>query len=338
MAEINGYTLIGSLTEKNAGSCRWGHCKKDGKEYFIKEFLTPVYPVNSPELSEKTLAKKEKICEKFFNEKSRFYSTLYRSQTGNNVVVQKFFRHQGRFYIVTDWIDCDGMKLEQVACMSDKAKRKLLGAILYSVSAFHAHGIVHSDIRPTNLIIKRTDKDCCTAKIFDFDAGFLEDTPPAEIQGDFTYMAPETFIRLRDEEGDVDRKIDIFALGLLFHQYWAGSLPEFPEQYNYPFEAVLDGAGLRLSRDIPEHVRRVIAQMLIADPKLRPDASALMEMLNKASAHEKKSTILKGGRGLNFGSGPVVSAPAPRVYNVSPAAEPAAVPAKIVFSVPGELD
>lgn len=279
MTNINGYILDGELTAKNAGSCRWGRCRKGGRDYFIKEFLSPVYPLNSAELSEKTLAKRKAHCDKFFLVKDRYYSTLYNCRTGNNIVVNKFFRHESRFYVVTDWVEDKSLGLGDISCLQADKKETLLRAILYSVAQFHKKGIIHSDLRPENLIVKPTKDGFCTAKIIDFDAGFLLGDQPTEIQGDFVYMAPETFLRIRDEKGTLDQKIDIFALGILFHQYWCGELPGFPSDYNYLFEALLDGARVKIDPAIPGNIRTVISKMLKVTPGERPDAAKLLSEL-----------------------------------------------------------
>ena len=44
---INGYELLEPLKNKNAGFSRWTFAKKDGTEWFLKEFLDPVFPTDS---------------------------------------------------------------------------------------------------------------------------------------------------------------------------------------------------------------------------------------------------------------------------------------------------
>ena len=46
MEKLGSYNLIGSLTNQNAGYSVWGFAKKDGKDYFIKEFVDQKYPAN----------------------------------------------------------------------------------------------------------------------------------------------------------------------------------------------------------------------------------------------------------------------------------------------------
>ena len=62
---INGYKLEEELQTRNGGNCKWGFGKKNGKVYFIKELLNPVYPVDEVKLSDTVRARKKKICHDF---------------------------------------------------------------------------------------------------------------------------------------------------------------------------------------------------------------------------------------------------------------------------------
>ena len=44
---LNGYKLLAPFQNRDAGFSRWTTGEKDGKVYFIKEFLNPVYPADS---------------------------------------------------------------------------------------------------------------------------------------------------------------------------------------------------------------------------------------------------------------------------------------------------
>lgn len=46
MKVINGYVIDGDLKTDNSGFSKWAFAKKNGCDYFIKEFLAPVYPVD----------------------------------------------------------------------------------------------------------------------------------------------------------------------------------------------------------------------------------------------------------------------------------------------------
>ncbi len=122
-----------------------------------------------------------------------------------------------------------------------------------------------------------------TAKIIDFDGGFLECDPPSMedgVTGDMNYFSPEVCARAYEDERPLTCKLDIFALGILFHQYFSGELPEFDrEAVSCPGEAVLQGYKLQLNEKVPNDVSALIEKMLLEDPKERPTAQEVFENL-----------------------------------------------------------
>ena len=148
---------------------------------------------------------------------------------------------------------------------SEQDKIRICKALLHCLKSLHHAGIVHADIKLDNVIFRKLPSGKITGKLIDFDNSFWESQPPApdeEILGDPVYMAPETFLMMEEEEGRLTSAIDVFALGLVFHQIFTGELPQFNhEEYDYAFEAVLSGEKLIYSREIPELWRNMIIAM-----------------------------------------------------------------------------
>ena len=65
MTNINGY-VFEKLNNDNSGFSKWGFAVKNGKEYFIKELLNPVYPMESSVMSIEMFNKQREHC--FFYE------------------------------------------------------------------------------------------------------------------------------------------------------------------------------------------------------------------------------------------------------------------------------
>lgn len=277
---INGYRLLAPLSTNNAGMCRWGFAERDGREFFIKEFLSPKYPVNTEKLSEAIVQGMRAQALAYYGRRRRFYDELYDCRTGNVVVVQDFFRSGACYYAVSERIRGPFLGIGEIARLTEEKKRTLCKAVLYSIGKIHEHGIVHSDIKPDNIIVKQTSAGFCTAKLIDFDASFFYYEAPDEIEGDQVYFSPEALLHNAEEEAEMSVKMDIFALGLLFHQYWSGDLPVFDRsEYSSASDALLDGAELKLSPVIPADIRGLIRRMLSLDPAERPDAKSAWEMV-----------------------------------------------------------
>lgn len=283
MEKLWHYLPDSGFTNRNAGFSMWCFGKRKGKDYFIKQFLSPKYPTNPEEMSEKKLASKQKECEEFVRQKTALYKTLNRFSDGNDVRVTEFFRVDSRFYIAMEKINALPWTVESVAALDEQEKRRLCAIIAHAVAALHKGGMVHSDIKHDNILFTETAEGVVTAKIIDFDGSFLESSPPSmeeEVTGDTNYFSPEVCARAYGEERSLTCKLDVFALGVLFHQYFSGQLPGFAQESAYsPGEAVLRGEPLALSKDLPEDIASLIGQMLLEKPEERPTAEQVFESL-----------------------------------------------------------
>lgn len=276
MEMLGKYELTGHLSSQNSGYSVWGFGKKDGKDYFIKQFLSPKYPENDTVSSPERLQKKKQQCERFESQKVSIYRALNDNTDGNAVRVCEFFRIESKYYITMPKIEALPWSVDDVAALPEQEKRRLCAIIAHGIAGLHRGRIIHADLKHDNVLFMRTKAGTVTAKIIDFDSSFLETEPPAageDIIGDLVYFSPEACSSIWGYETNLSCKMDIFSLGVLFHQYFAGALPGFDiEQCNYAGEAVAKGLPLTVAEIIPEDVAGLLKQMLSADPAERPDA------------------------------------------------------------------
>ena len=283
--EINGFKLTAPLTCDKSGFSKWGFAEKDGEEYFIKEFLAPIYPVNRELLSEEQIMSKIKICKNFEKEKSRLYRAISECTNGNIVPVAEFFRYKSHYYIVTEKINARPLTVGEISGMSDGQKLIITKIIAYSLGLLHSKGIIHGDIKPDNLLFSKTPNGIYTAKLIDFDSSFFADAVPEkgeDFQGDLIYFAPESYLYMAGEETKITPKADVFSLGVMLHLLWSGELPHFDKnEYDYVFEAVLSGEKPLIYKTIPRPIALIINQMLDINPDARPSLSSVFMALAK---------------------------------------------------------
>lgn len=150
--------------------------------------------------------------------------------------------------------------------------------LLDALAHVHAGGIVHRDVKPSNLMVDHHGR----LLLVDFGLACRPGAAPAH--GTPGYMAPEQM------RGRVDARSDVYAAGVVLYRMLAGRLP----YAGTPFEAMqqaLRGQVPPLSAALPwlaPHMRAaldaVLARALAAEPEERfASAAAMRAVLHNCS-------------------------------------------------------
>ena len=289
---ISGYRLYSDGTTANGGRSVWAFGTKDGKEFFIKQFLSPKYPVPGEALGSETRKRKlREKCERFEQQQNRFMDVLKkRIHADGNLTVPVEFTRVGPFYYkISPKIDVSSLRVEDIAKLPSENKLSITKTAAHCVKTLHKLHIAHGDLKPNNILINKTEKGDLVAKLIDFDDSFFEgeiSENPEEVVGDFVYYSPE-LIRYIKEGGDelrdkVSCRSDIFALGIIYYQYLSGRFPSFNRsKYQYLAASVLAGKrpGLSRLRLRNKRLLLLISDMLSINPGDRPSATEILDEL-----------------------------------------------------------
>lgn len=278
---ISGYELVTPFTTVGSGSARWAFAEKDGKEYFLKEFLSPIYP--SDTMNKETYAKRIRYCEEYEARKRRLYQALREIDNGNLVVIHDFFRAGTKYYIVTKRIREAGVTADKVHNLTQGMRLIIIKILTHCLVQLESRQIIHADLKLDNVMIKPTKGDFFALKLIDFDSSFFADDPPKnteDLEGDPVYLSPEVFMGMNGEKTYLSSKVDVFAAGILFHQFLTGHLPTFDGANHYVFEAVINKNDVHLSDELPPEHRDLIRAMLDANPEKRPSFSEIFLRLS----------------------------------------------------------
>jgi serine/threonine protein kinase len=199
------------------------------------------------------------------------------SYGGNLIATLDFFREGAKYYKVTEKVDLAALETSDVARLGFPVQLVLLKTVAHSLKILHDLHIVHSDLKPSNVLIKKTELGY-TTKLIDFDSSYIVGSPPPaeEIVGTMNYYSPElvTYIQTGTGAEALSTAADIFALGLIYSEYLTGSIPPFDATYHEAAVAVLHGAVLRLpATAAPPEVVELVERMLLADPAARPSVA-----------------------------------------------------------------
>ncbi len=293
---INGYRLNSELQNANSGFSKWAFATRGGKQYFIKELINPVYPVDRGVMSNELFEQRRDFCLLYEGKFRKFFGEINRVSRGNLVRINDFFRHGSRYYIVTEKVEGKSLSPEYISTLSEEKKKLLLKTAAQCFMDLHSAGIVHFDVKISNILIKTTGNNNLSAKLIDFDSGFFKNEvfKDRELGGDLTYLAPETFLAICGEDAVPDEKADIFSLGLVFHQYYCGRLPLYDtNEYEYAYGASMDKKLFVAKDTMPEEISNLISSMLDSDPQKRPSAAEIVAYLSEKEKRESAlSTVV----------------------------------------------
>ena len=156
-----------------------------------------------------------------------------------------------------------------------------------ALGAAHAAGIVHRDLKPENVfLVKKGEYDF--VKVLDFgismvksaDAEQVRMTKTGQLVGTPLYMSPEQ----SRGEPDIDKRVDIYALGVMLYEMFTGAPPFHGENYfqllwKHGNEEPMSLRARNPNMYIPESVDRVVLKALA---KKRDERYQSMEELEAA--------------------------------------------------------
>ena len=289
---VGPYRLLHDFTTTGGGMSMWTLAEREGRQYFLKQFLAPKYPVPGGPGTEKTNARRREECERFEQHHHRVMDLLRsRSVPGGNLVVTiDFFRVGGVYYKVTEVIDVCALTIADIAALPFERRLLILKTVTHSVGILHAAGLVHGDVKADNVLIKQTATGHYAAKLIDFDNCFVAGDPPdpEETVGDAVFLSPELAAHMcGTPTGPITTASDIFALGVLFALYLTGAKPVVGgarcEGVHVHERVATGGAIVTDWPGVPRDVARIVDRMLRLDARSRPTAAEVLAALQGRS-------------------------------------------------------
>ncbi len=171
----------------------------------------------------------------------------------------------------------DGERLDQAAASLPLRERlALMLPVIDAVHAAHRAGLVHRDLKPANVLVVKDDEGRRQPMVLDFgvalDAADPRLTGTGEVIGTPGYLSPEQAAG----RGDVDRRSDIFSLGVMLYELVADRAPFEADSTAGTLLAVLQRDPPSLRQSLPgidPALERIIMQCLEKQPALRYDSA-----------------------------------------------------------------
>lgn len=221
-------------------------------------------------------------AKKRFMEEARSSSHL----DHNNICVIHDIKEtdDGQLYIIMNY--CQGETLQNYIKekeLSTKEILKYITQIAKGLEKAHSKGIVHCDIKPTNIIITNDG----VAKIVDFGIAKIASEEKLinkdRTSGTIAYMSPEQV-----SNAIIDVRTDIWSLGVVFYEMLTKQQP-FTDSYNEALMySIINEEPKSISEinpETPSEIEKIVLKMLSKNPDKR--YRNITEVLKEIKKHQK---------------------------------------------------
>jgi serine/threonine protein kinase len=225
----------------------------------------------------------------------------------NIVPIYDYAEHEGRPYLVMKYIE--GITLKARISNSQPGNEEILRiveAVGDALSYAHKHGILHRDVKPSNVILSSDGQ----IYLADFGLARIAQSGETTLTSDMVigtpqYISPEQALGKKD----LDEGTDIYSFGVMIYEMTVGRVPFSADT---PFSIIHDHIYTPLplpttvNPSISADLERVLLKALAKDRADRyPDVSALVDAFKRAWIGQT-------------GYASTVSAPSPEALTIPP--------------------
>jgi hypothetical protein len=168
--------------------------------------------------------------------------------------------------------------------------------VLDGLAHAHARGIVHRDVKPSNILL--ADGDEVSVRLLDFGLARMDETETltatGDVPGTLAYISPE---RLAGEPATCAS--DVWSVGVMLWEALAGGHPFWKPSLLESARAIEAGAPplASLRPDLPRALTDAVDRALSVDPRRRPTAVRLAALL-RSVRRERRPVRIRLGAGL----------------------------------------
>ena len=193
-----------------------------------------------------------------------------------------FGSDEGHVYIAYEYVRGRTLReLIRLGELDDAAAVELAAQILEGLAHAHRRGIVHRDVKPSNVLVE--DAEELSARVLDFGLAQFDEadtlTAVGDVPGTLAYISPE-----RLDGTEATERSDVWAVGVILWEALAGSHPFWGVPLPDVASTIASGAPPLSARrgDLPRRLLAAVDGALSVDPGKRPPAARLAVELRDA--------------------------------------------------------
>jgi len=228
----------------------------------------------------------ERILKRF----EREAKSLARLSHPNIVKVLDYGDYESSPYLVLEYLPGGTLKQRLGKPVSYQEATRMLLPIARALAYAHQQGIIHRDVKPSNILITTSGEPMLTdfgiAKLLEADEGQTLTATGVGI-GTPEYMSPE-----QGMGREIDARADVYSLGIVFYELVTGHKPYVADT---PMAVVLKHVTDPLPRpqrfvpDLPDAVEKVLLKALAKEPQNRyPTMEAFAGGMERLAAEAGK--------------------------------------------------
>ncbi|NOZ86112.1 MAG: protein kinase [Deltaproteobacteria bacterium] len=214
------------------------------------------------------------------------FAHLSRLRHPNLVRILDMGRADGRSFLAMEL--APGKTIDRVISGPDHISFfPALAGVCKALQYIHSRGLVHNDIKPSNIMVDATRPEKPAVKLLDFSLAAPAGSDELIQRGTLHYMAPEVI-----RGGPVDKRADLYSLGVLLFELLTGN-PPFDK--NNPIEVLRatlfeEIPDLRLlCPDMPLGLEEVVYGLMSKEPAARfSSVDEVLTALNEVSGRDDK--------------------------------------------------
>ncbi|MDR1348831.1 MAG: serine/threonine protein kinase [Prevotellaceae bacterium] len=209
--KLNGKIILNYRIESSIGGGSFGSVWKATHRFTNEIAAIKVLNVN---LVESEIERKRFVQEA---------QLLGRLSHQNIVQYRGFDENEDGVFLIMEYVDgitLDDFINQKQGVIPEKMAYPMFLQILDACAYAHKHGIVHCDIKPSNIILTSDSEGNFVVKILDFGIAQILSESKKAVGFTRLYASPEQI-----QNKDIDHCSDIYSLGVLLHQMLTGRAP-----------------------------------------------------------------------------------------------------------------
>ena len=194
-------------------------------------------------------------------------------------------------FLVIEWVDGGALNASQLSRpLSMREFERIALPIADALGAAHDRGIVHRDVKPTNVLVSSDGR----IKLADFGLAKFRDvgqdaTRSLGIVGTVAYMSPE-----QANGHDVGPASDVFSFGVLAYELLTGQRPFVGAGPGDVIAAIVSGRRAPLAerrRDLPPRLVAVIERCLAHEARDRFESGTTLAAAIRAAESDSRASV-----------------------------------------------